>query len=240
MATLNQCANRIASIINQPYNHELKERIKDMVKGMFANRIRQSVEKHGIDNILKLSFIAPVEELNYEDIFPTEYRISNKIKLLGTKYKVPTPVRLHSDAPFTFVGNTIGQPYLYESSLTSAIIRVSGRATSLPTGSLHFWFILNGRIIIINKNDSENDESTIRDNRPINEVLITGIFENPEEVLSYFTNNDGQDIELPLPNDMIEDIIHTILKVEFNIYPKDEDIKINSDVVTPTATSNNK
>ena len=29
----------------------LKERVKDMIKTEFANRIRQSVEKHGIDDI---------------------------------------------------------------------------------------------------------------------------------------------------------------------------------------------
>ena len=45
MGTLNQYAARIANMVNQPNNHELKERVKDMIKTMFANRIRQSVEK---------------------------------------------------------------------------------------------------------------------------------------------------------------------------------------------------
>ena len=35
----------------------------------------------------------------------------------------------------------------------------------------------------------------------------------------------GQDIELPLPNDMLESIIQEILKSEFGIYPQDLDIK---------------
>lgn len=228
MATLNQCADRIASIINQPHNHTLKERIKDMVKSLFATRIRQSVEKHGIDDILKLSFIAPVEEISLSDILPTENVLANNTKFYGTKYKVPTPIRIHNDAPFTYVGNVIGQPYMYESSITSMIIRQSGRATSSPTGSPQSWFLLNGRIIIVNKTTSENNNFQIRDTRPINEILITGIFENPEEVLSYFTESDGQDIELPIPNDIIEEIIATILKVEFNIYPVDSDIPINN------------
>ena len=42
MGTLNQYAARIANMVNQPNNHELKERVKDMIKTMFANRIRQS------------------------------------------------------------------------------------------------------------------------------------------------------------------------------------------------------
>lgn len=39
---------------------------------------------------------------------------------------------------------------------------------------------------------------------------------------------DGQDIELPLPNDMLESIIQEILKTEFGIYPQDLDIKTNN------------
>ena len=135
MGTLNQYAARIANMVNQPNNHELKERVKDMIKTMFANRIRQSVEKNGIDDILKLTFIAPVEELKYSDILPTEYRVANKIRLLGTKYKVPTPVRIQSDAPFAFVGDTVGNGYMYESSITSLKLRQSGRPTCSPTGS---------------------------------------------------------------------------------------------------------
>lgn len=234
MGTLNQYAARIANMVNQPDNHELKERIKDMIKTMFANRIRQSVEKNGIDNILKLSFIAPVEELKYDEIFPTEYRVANKLKLLGTKYKVPTPIRIHNDAPFTFVGNTLGEPYMYESTVTSLKLRQSGRPTHLPTGSLQAYIILNGHIIIAEKVGSKE----VDDRRPINEIMITGIFENPDEVLSFFKNEDGNDIELPLPNDMLESIIQEILKTEFNIYPRDIDIKLNSN--SPTITQTNK
>ena len=205
MGTLNQYAARIANMVNQPNNHELKERVKDMIKTMFANRIRQSVEKNGIDDILKLTFIAPVEELKYSDILPTEYRVANKIRLLGTKYKVPTPVRIQSDAPFAFVGDT-------------------GRPTCSPTGYPRAYIILNGHIIIAEKVGTKD----IDDRRPINEVMITGIFENPDEVLSFFKNEDGQDIELPLPNDMLESIIQEILKTEFGIYPQDLDIKTNN------------
>ena len=183
MGTLNQYAARIANMVNQPNNHELKERVKDMIKTMFANRIRQSVEKNGIDDILKLTFIAPVEELKYSDILPTEYRVANKIKL-----------------------------------------RQSGRPTCSPTGYPRAYIILNGHIIIAEKVGTKD----IDDRRPINEVMITGIFENPDEVLSFFKNEDGQDIELPLPNDMLESIIQEILKTEFGIYPQDLDIKTNN------------
>ena len=61
MATLNQLSSRIVNMIGQPDNHELRERVKDMFKNIFAKYIRQSSERHGIDEILTLSFIASIE-----------------------------------------------------------------------------------------------------------------------------------------------------------------------------------
>ena len=207
MGTLNQYAARIASLVNQPDNHELKERIKDMIKTGFANRIRQSVEKHGIDDILKLTYEAEVES------------ITGSANELKTKNKVATPIRIISDAPFMFVGTTDGMAYRYENSRGAAKCRKSGRATHTPTGSSISYFIENGYIHIIKPNDTN-----------ISKIKITSIFENPDEVLA--TTCDGQDIELPFPNDMLENIIYEILKTEFNMYPRDIDIKVNSDTQT--------
>ena len=207
MGTLNQYAARIASLVNQPDNHELKERIKDMIKTGFANRIRQSVEKHGIDDILKLTYEAEVES------------VTGSTDELITKNKVATPIRIISDAPFMFVGTKDGQAYRYENSRGAAKCRKSGRATHTPTGSNTSYFIENGYIHIIKPADTT-----------ISTIQITSIFENPDEVLA--TTCDGQDVELPFPNDMLENIIYEILKTEFNMYPRDIDIKVNSDTQT--------
>lgn len=207
MGTLNQYAARIASLVNQPDNHELKERIKDMIKTGFANRIRQSVEKHGIDDILKLTYTVQVQP------------VTGSLREFVTKNKVATPIRITSDAPFMFVGTKEGITYRYENSRVAAKCRKSGRTTHLPTGSNISYFVENGYIYIHNPS-----------NVPIFNIQITSIFENPDEVLA--TTCDGQDVELPLPNDMLESIIYEILKTEFNMYPRDIDIKVNSDTQT--------
>lgn len=214
MGTLNQYASRIVNLLNQPYNHELKERVKDMIKTEFANRIRQSVEKHGIDDILKLTYTAEIET------------VSDKTNEFKTKNKVATPIRILSDAPFMFVGNDKGIAYRYENSRNAAKCRQSGRQTCIPTGSNTSYFIENGYIYVIPITNNDN------------KIIITAIFENPDEVLSLITDCDGQDIELPFPNDMLENIIYTILKTEFNMYPKDIDIKVNSDT-QPIGTKQN-
>lgn len=219
MGTLNQYAARIASLVNQPDNHELKERIKDMIKTGFANRIRQSVEKHGIDDILKLTYEAKIQDVD-------------KIAEHETINKIATPIRIISDAPFMSVlldGTTICR---YENSRFGARTRQvnlsSGRPTHFPTGSSVSYFVENGKIHII-----APLKYTDNNNKPIEHYLqITSIFENPDEILGEINNSDGQDIELPFPNDMLENIIYEILKTEFNMYPKDIDIKVNSDTQT--------
>lgn len=219
MGTLNQYAARIASLVNQPDNHELKERIKDMIKTEFANRIRQSVEKHGIDDILKLTY-----DVNLEKI--------DSIAEHATINKVATPVRILSDAPFMSVildNTTICR---YENSRFGARTRQvniqSGRPTHFPTGSAISYFMENRKLHLIADLDyTDSDGKAIT-----HTVKITSIFENPDEILGELEGSDGQDIELPFPNDMLENIIYTILKTEFNMYPKDIDIKVNSDTHT--------
>lgn len=61
--------------------------------------------------------------------------------------------------------------------------------------------------------------------------MIKAVWENPEEILTMFEDNDGQDIELPFSSDMIETAIFELLKVEFNIISRDNDIKLKEDVI---------
>lgn len=225
MATLNQLSSRIAHIVNQSDNHVLKERIKDMVKDMFANRIRQSVEKHGIDDTLKLTFAVDVKLTDLSGIIEGS-KTPIEITTYRSENKIPTPIRIISDAPFTNVYNyRDGKAFQYVNSITELKLRKSGRPTYLPTGGVRVYTLINNYLIITDDNDK---------NKSFENIHITGIFENPEEVLTYYNGEDAGDIELPLPSDMIEEIIATILKVEFNLIPKDEDIKFvaNSPIVT--------
>ena len=192
---------------------------------MFANRIRQSVEKHGIDDTLKLTFAVNVKLTDLSQIVE-----GSKAQVETTFYisenKIPTPIRITSDAPFTNVVDfRKGLPIQYVNSIIEFKLRQGGRPTYLPTGVQRIYTLINNYLVIYGKSNNTD----IIDN-----VHITGIFENPEEVLTYYNGEDGGDIELPLPSDMIEEIIATILKVEFNLIPKDEDIKFvaSSPIVT--------
>ena len=89
------------------------------------------------------------------------------------------------------------------------------------------YYLDNGYIII----DYPRANGEVDNRNKLNEILITGIWENPEEVITMFDNEDGQDVELPFPNDMLENIIAEILKTEFNIFPQDKDIVTNKPVI---------
>lgn len=125
MATLNQLSSRIVNMIGQPDNHELRERVKDMFKNIFAKYIRQSSERHGIDEILTLSFIASIDELDYDTIRPSKYRILNKRKLIGTVNKLPVPIRIFNDSPYLYVGSVNGEAYKYINNPTEFVFQNS-------------------------------------------------------------------------------------------------------------------
>ena len=104
--TLNQIADKFSNMVNQAGNHELRERIKDSVKQTMATFIRHSIETHGIDDILKLSYavnLIEVPRVNLEYKFDGQI-ISSDEKILRSENKIPYPVRFRNEAPFTYVG----------------------------------------------------------------------------------------------------------------------------------------
>lgn len=86
--------------------------------------------------------------------------------------------------------------------------------------------IVNGKLKIIIKNTLKNFEI---DAKNYKFVTIVYVAENPTEVITMYMEDDGQDIELPLPADMIERITYEVLRTEFGIKPTEHEVKIISD-----------
>lgn len=219
--TLNQIAERICLIINQPSNHILKERIKDVAKGLFANRLMLIIQQQGISEFFKLSFTAELEEKNIHTLIPSY--LTNSDRVVATINKIPIPVNFRNDAPFTSVTTLDGRSIKYINS------NLHNRYTHLlfPIGDLLEYKIINNYLILshVQRNEIISDDNVITD------IIIESIWENPEEVLNmYLYEDDGQNLELPFPISITENIIQEILKTEFGIMPKDEDVKINKDI----------
>ena len=133
------------------------------------------------------------------------------------------PIRIFNDSPYLYVGSVNGEAYKYINNPTELVFQNS----LFPPNETICYVIENGRILLY-KPDNKN--TLIDDRRSINEIMIKAVWENPEEILTMFEDNDGQDIELPFPSDMIETAIFELLKVEFNIISRDNDIKLKEDV----------
>lgn len=233
MPTLNQYASKIANMIGRPGDHDVKERIKDAFKATFANRIRQSSERNGIDGILTLTYIAEVVEVSLNSAIakPTDY--TNTTKEFTTVNKVPVPIRVKSDSPFISVTDDEERFNFINCNRSEHRLR----ASSLPTGILCSYTLINSKLILNIVTNVEDltfsnwwGYTAVPNTTMPKYIKITGIWENPEEVLGMYAVEDGQDIELPLPNDMLEDIMYQILKVEFGVIPKETEVKINTPI----------
>jgi len=243
MATLNQYASRIAHIIGQPNNLSLTERCKDMIKDYFAKYIIQSIDRNGITQNYKTSLEIDVIPIESTAIINTIYDIwghiedgvwvrsqdddTNENHIKHPKYKtyteyktitkIPVPMNIKNDAPFIKVG-IVGTPKVFN-YCSDVSYRISHHPSPTRSPRLYQYkdnYLYVRHINYITKALFDSD---------INRIEIVGIWQNPEEVIGYYSQTDNQDLELPFPNEMMQLIIQEILKTEFNIQPKDVEVK---------------
>jgi len=224
MITLNQLASSTASLLKEPFNHELKERLIDSYKQYIALRIRHSVERHGIDELLKLNYVEEIQVLDNDDdevqaffdIYDTytEEEIE-EFKFL-TRNRVFEPVRIQNESPFTFVGTvdrSISFPYRSRSHNKFS-------HSLFSTGDQVSYCMDNGRILL----QCHDIDKLIL----VPEIEIEAIFYESEKVVTLFDNEDGLDRAIPLPHDVITGITHEMLQKEFGIIsPYNLEVKVN-------------
>jgi hypothetical protein len=218
MITLKQISEKVASILNQPNNFELKERIKDSMKHIYATRIRQSFATNGIDEFMKLNYTIELEKYNklqteLEGLtYNSPIEIRDDICKLRSLNKVLPSIRFRNDAPYTKV-----------SADTLIINYVNSVEQQYNTGDFSkgtSYYLDNNYMIVVT-----NLESLPK----LRYINIETVFEDPEKVLNYYNQTImDEDMELPIPYDMIESIIGEMLKTEFGLVPViDNQVKVN-------------
>ena len=240
--SLNHYASRIAYALGQPNNQTVKELAKDLIKDYYAKYIIQSIDRNGISNNYKTSFEIDTEPIESTAIINEFYNVwghlENGVWVRGidddtnpdhiknpkyktyteykTKSKIPTPMNIKNDAPFTKVS-------LVEKAISftySSEISYRMSTHSSPTRSPRLYQYKDN-YISVRQNIAITDTTTIK---PITHIEVEGIWESPEQVIGFYGNTDNQDIELPFPNEMMQMIVLDILKTEFNIQPKDVEV----------------
>lgn len=227
--TLNQYASRIANIVGQPDNQSLKERVKDMIKDYYAKYIIQSIDRNGIQNYYKLTLIlslTPVIETRITNpAFDNQIIINGQLVDNPRRYtyidfktstKVPKPMNIKNDAPFTRV-SLVNSAKVFSYSPLSAY-RIS-TSPSFTRNSLKYTY--TNDYILCKRNVTYLN---VQSKQIFDKIEIEGIWENPEEVMGYYLQGDNQDLELPFSNEMMGFVILDLLKTEFSIVPKDIEV----------------
>ena len=228
--SLNQYASRVAHIIGQPDNQSLKERVKDMIKGYFAKYIIQSIDRNGIQPYYKLSLelnLVPVEETKIvNELFDNQIEIAGQLVDNPRRYtyvdfktstKIPRPMNIKNDNPFTRVGIPNSSKVFTYCSVPAYRISAS---PSFTRNSLVYTY-LNEYILCKRKTNYLDTQSTVI----FTKLEVEGIWENPEEVIGFYMLDDNQDLELPFSNEMLGFVLNDLLKVEFGIMPKDIEVE---------------
>lgn len=221
MITYKQLGAKVALILNQPFNHELNERIKDSFKFILATRIRQSVQQYGIDETLKLNYpiqlekYTPIEDKIY-DMTSSTVSISDFKYRLRTVERVLRSIRFLNEAPFTKV-----------STLDGIIISYVNQTEDLYSPRTRFsmslsYYLDNGYIVVLT-----NVKTT-----KLKFINIESIFEDMDQVVSYYNNIlDDENAVIPVPMDMINSICSEMLKTEFGMIKTEPvAVEISNDV----------
>ncbi len=121
MATLNQLGSKISNILGKPVIIAFKRELKMLVRHSLLLFIRQSIERNGVDEVLKVSFNVPLICVPLTDIEKHMRGIGAKDMVLTTEHRVPTPLRMPNDAPFfMFILNMMMGVLLHISTLIIA------------------------------------------------------------------------------------------------------------------------
>ena len=207
MASINQVVSEIAHSIRQFDSVPVRRGVEASIYHNFAKLIRESYERHGFTNRSLIQKFR-VELINVPDgdlkvDYPENVGFINK----RSKIRVPKPIRLTNNNPFTSVrtlgsDNPISIPFVREFS--SAFYSALPGFPNVPK-----YDYQNGYLYLYG---IDSDYSQIEN------VIIEAPFEIPNEVLMETKDKEftfDKDDMFLIPEDMVEDIKILVLK-QFN------------------------
>jgi hypothetical protein len=206
MATVNNIIDQISLKVGHPFDHSMKELIREDVLQTSATILRQDARRYFSDDFTKIPYFAEVELVDSLD----NCLITSGCKTLKrTSSQIPMSVRVHIDVPFDFVGTMDNSPYMYVRS--GGEIKV---AKSIPIRSkARMYFIENLYIYLYNYTHEKY-------------IKVIGVFENIEEVINICkVDCYDSDVTLPIPNDILGRVVGIVANMILN-NPKYKDLEI--------------
>ena len=211
MASLNEAAELIAIRMGGQFNEVLKDSIKFSIKYYRAEFIRQDMERNRTSPLYIQKYIAILKKVDKAD----SALIDVDCNILRTTNPIPTPVRVKG-APFKFVGSPDGKKiYTY------------GELEELPFLK-HLKF--NPNII---KYTYINNYGYILNTSKLKWARFDAPYASPELVGIDTADSSGicytDDMEFPIPIDMLRSITQGILSQELRLVPDDQEVTIKDE-----------
>ena len=211
MASLNQISEHICGLLGSPLNISLREQVKFSVKYYRAFLIRRDIERNGISHHYVQAFNVKLIPIDKGDTCV----ITIDCQILRTENKLPRSIRSkRGGTPFKYFGEVGGvEPYTFTELSELAF-------------TFHNKYTAN-----VKRYDIINDYGYIFNTNKVGVARIEDIFSNPEEAIDFCDDTAcyTDDMEFPLPDDMIQTIVESIIKGEFKLIPSSNEVKINED-----------
>lgn len=202
MPSLNQITDEIADALNRPFDDMLKLRLKEIIKNERALLIREQQSKYGVDDVFIQRYVADVEKVD-----KSEYPNVSECTILRTQNKIPAPVRMNRDTPFSYVGTIDGNNAFRKGDFSHTkfmhFLSLSGGGTT--------YSYRDGYVFIFSRNK-------------LKQITITAAYDSPELVIPTETSSNisngitySDDMEFPLSRDLIQRIKEKLLSGELAI-----------------------
>jgi hypothetical protein len=222
MKSLNEIAYFIAARLGKESDFKTLQEIKAAIKINRALILRRDVERNSDNPSYVQHFYTKLIEVNEYD----NCLVQGECTILRTENKIPRPVRLKDHSPFKYVGIAgFENPFTYLDM--NKLTHIKYRTYT----SNKIYYSYNNEYIYILKTDTPETDL-------LEYLLIQGVFTNPEEAVTNCIdsiNCFSDDDPFPLPEDLIPDIINTILQgfmIDLQnprVMTKENEIKINED-----------
>ena len=199
--TLREHATEIAARLNRPSDLYLIERAKPLIVSTTSLLLRQSIEKSGVDNHVRYTFLVDCKRTTISDLGIVSTSPGIGVPVYRSKHTIPIPLRYKTDSPFLFVGlnSTVDLkriPFAYSTA------NEVGRVNNLPgLQTMPVYSYINGFIIISNVGSYvESDLEVIVEMVPENFLKAVDIGNRTD-------NNVSEDMyDYLIPMDLVETI----------------------------------
>jgi hypothetical protein len=205
--TLNEIAESIATGLGKPTDIMLIERLKFTIKYWRARLLKQEVDKGNDNDMFLHRFIAPLKLVDQSD----NCSVIAGCDILRTVDRIPNPIRKRGVKSYAYVGSANWKVRFEHCSIEDLHIKLASKYRK----NVIYYDLIDGYGYVLN-------------NTKLEWLGFKGVIGNLDLLKKYqceLTSNNicyNDDMDFPLPEDLVQFVINGILSNELKIVAKDD------------------